>query len=108
MFMQIIDEETRQKVASEMCRVASDSGAIILNDWRYNLGFYTQYRALTKKDIMTLFSPNDWQITRSFAGALIPPIGRFLSKYTPSLYFLFAKLPFIVGSKAWVLTKVKR
>ncbi|MFH0947993.1 MAG: hypothetical protein V1833_03245 [Elusimicrobiota bacterium] len=40
-------------------------------------------------------------------GALIPPIGRFLSKRIPSIYFLVqAVLPFCVGQKVVVLRKM--
>ncbi|MBU2524819.1 hypothetical protein KKG71_06530 [Patescibacteria group bacterium] len=41
-------------------------------------------------------------------GALIPPIGRFLSKYIPSIYFLVSSLfPFLVGQVAYLLKKEK-
>lgn len=39
-------------------------------------------------------------------GALIPPLGRFLSKNIPSIYFLVGKLfPLLVGQVAYLLRK---
>ena len=39
-------------------------------------------------------------------GALIPPLGRFLSKNIPSIYFVIAKIfPLLVGQVVYVLKK---
>ena len=41
-----------------------------------------------------------------YSGALVPPVGRLLSRLAPSMYFLTcAVLPFLVGQVAYLLKK---
>lgn len=107
MFVQIIDSSVSELIASEMLRVTNSGGYILIVDWRYNKPGNNQYLAVSNKRIKQLFCVGDkTDIVCQNNGALIPPIGRRLSRYLPSLYFLIRTLlPFLVGSKATLLKK---
>ena len=104
MFVQITDHTLASRISEEMVRVTKKGGYIILEDWRYSKPNNTTYKGVTKYRIKELF-PN-CEVINTYKGQLIPPIGRFLSKNIPSLYFLAQSLfPFLVGLKVTVLRK---
>jgi SAM-dependent methyltransferase len=107
MFIHSVDDELSRKIAREMVRVTKPGGHILLCDWRYAKPGSTAHCALTQKRIARLFEVG---VRTSgcgvFAGPLLPPIGRFLSRRLPSAYFLVsALLPFLVGQATTVLRK---
>ena len=105
MFIQLLDEELARDIASEMLRVCRPGGKIIIFDWRYDF-WRERYRAVDRRRLGSLFgigSETQLQVARN--GPLIPPIGRFLSKRLPFLYFPIALIPGLVGLKAYVLVK---
>ncbi len=107
MFIHSVDEELSRKIAAEMLRVTKPGGHILLCDWRYAQPGSVAYRALTQPRIAGLFEVGR-QTSRCgiFAGPLLPPLGRFLSRRLPSTYFLVgALLPFLVGQVITVLRK---
>ena len=107
MFIHSVDEELSRKIASEMMRVTKPGGHILLSDWRYSKPGSAAHRAVTQKRIAKLFYVDE-RTSRCgvFAGPLLPPIGRFLSKRWPSAYFLISGLmPFLVGQMTTVLRK---
>jgi SAM-dependent methyltransferase len=107
MFIHSVDDELSRKIALEMVRVTKPGGNILLCDWRYAKPGSTAHRAVTQKRIGELFDVGS-KMSRCgvFAGPLLPPIGRFLSKRWPSGYFLVsALLPFFVGQVTTVLRK---
>ena len=107
MFIHSVDEELSGKIAGEMLRVTKPGGHILICDWRYSKPESAAYRAVTQKRIGKLFEVGS-KASRCevFAGPLVPPVGRFLSKRLPSLYFLAgAFLPFLVGQTTTVLHK---
>jgi ubiquinone/menaquinone biosynthesis C-methylase UbiE len=104
MFVQLTDYNLSALVAAEMIRVTKSGGFIILVDWRYSKPNNTAYKGLSKDRIVNLFS--NCEIIETYNGKLIPPVGRFLSKYAFPLYFLITFLfPFLVGLKVTVLRK---
>lgn len=106
MFIQLADDASSRRIAQEMLRVVKPSGYVMLIDWRYSLR-HPEYKALSKKRIASLFGVGleTTQHCRTY-GALIPPIGRFLSTYLQPLYFIVQKtLPFCVGQVVTVLQK---
>jgi ubiquinone/menaquinone biosynthesis C-methylase UbiE len=104
MFVQLTDDKLSALIASEMIRVTKTEGFIILEDWRYSKPYNTDYKGLSKYRIDCLFS--NCEIIDTYNGKLIPPIGRFLSKYAFPLYFLITFLfPFLVGLKVTILRK---
>ena len=107
MFVQITDIEMSQKIAREMVRVTKKNGYIFLIDWRYGKFWNPNYLACNKKRVKQLFNVGtDMEIIAISNGSLIPPIGRFLSTYFGSLYFVVHKLcPFLVGQFTYVLKK---
>lgn len=93
-----------------MVRVCKVGGYILLVDWRIPKPNNPNYNALTKKKLRKFFGVGSrTELIVTTQGALIPPIGRFVSKYIPSVYFLIAKLfPFLVGQVVYVLKKSEK
>jgi ubiquinone/menaquinone biosynthesis C-methylase UbiE len=102
-----VSEDLGRRIASEMLRVAKQHAFIILVDWRYKAPWDRDHLALSQRRIATLFQvPSATKIHQIFRGALVPPIGRLVSKRTPFLYFILqAFCPFLVGELAVVLRK---
>ena len=107
MFVQIIDEFLAERIANEMLRVVKPGGYVVLSDWRYSMPNDTRYKALSKRRISSLFHVGSQSIIcATYKGALIPPLGRFLSTHAPSLYFPICRIfPFLVGQTTTVLQK---
>jgi ubiquinone/menaquinone biosynthesis C-methylase UbiE len=107
MFVQLTDEELSQKISQEMLRVTKPNGYILLIDWRYGKPRNKNYLAVSNKRITKLFSVGSLSdVVCQQKGALVPPVGRAISRYLPSAYFLLrAILPILVGSKVTLLKK---
>jgi ubiquinone/menaquinone biosynthesis C-methylase UbiE len=109
MFLQMTDDGLAKRIASEMVRVTKTGGHILLSDWRYSKPGTTEFKAVNKKRIADMFSVGiETAVERVFPGTLIPPVGRFLSKHAPSLYFpVRAILPFLAGQVTTILKKLE-
>lgn len=107
MFIQVTDEAISRGIASEMLRVVKPGGFILLTDWRYSFG-RPGYQALSTSRIARLFEVGTRTSLHYRArGALIPPVGRALSRYLPSLYFPVCRvLPPLVGQTTVALRKI--
>jgi|SRR5215831_2665255 len=108
MFIHSLDDELSRRIAVEMVRVTRPGGHILLTDWRYGKPGSPAHKALTQRRIRRLFGVGRETIKCGiFAGPLIPPVGRFLSCYWSSIYFLVrAWFPFLVGQTTTVLRKL--
>lgn len=108
MFLQMTDDRLAGAIASEMVRVVRPGGFIVLADWRYGKPGNPDFSAVSPARIARLFDVGRMtRVIRVERGALIPPVGRFLSRALPGLYFAVqATLPFLVGQTTTVLTKV--
>lgn len=106
MFIQLTDDNLSQKIANEMIRVAKPSGFIMLIDWRYSYG-HSECKSLSRSRIASLFQVGTrTTVLRRTHGALVPPIGRIMSSYLSSLYFIVSRMfPFLVGQVTTVLQK---
>jgi ubiquinone/menaquinone biosynthesis C-methylase UbiE len=107
MFVQITDDHLAQGIASEMLRVTSENGHILLIDWRYDKPGNASYKAVSRKRIERLVGVgSSSDIVWRANGSLVPPVGRPVSAYVPSLYFLLrAIFPFLSGLKTTLLRK---
>ena len=107
MFVQITDVKLAQQIAGEMLRVTKPLGYILVIDWRYSKPGNSTYLGVSQKRIKEMFSVGKHsKIICQTSGALIPPIGRLISKYLHSLYFLTAVLmPILVGQKSTLIQK---
>ena len=107
MFMMLTSEDVAKRIASEMIRVTRPGGYIMLADWRYARPGSDLHRAVTAARISSLFGVGELtRIVTRERGALVPPLGRFLSRRAPSLYFVVQGiLPFAVGQITTVLQK---
>lgn len=107
MFSTLPDDSLCRAIADEMIRVCKVGGYILLIDWRIPKPNNPNYNALTKKKLTSFFKVGS--ATKFIAvekGALVPPVGRFLSKNIPSIYFLISRIfPFLVGQVAYLLKK---
>jgi SAM-dependent methyltransferase len=99
MFVQLTDEELSHQIASEMLRVSRRY--LLLIDWRYGK---RGYRAVTPERIHRLFPGT--VIVHERPGALIPPLGRRLSRFCPAFYLPLRSLfPFLAGVRVTLLQK---
>jgi ubiquinone/menaquinone biosynthesis C-methylase UbiE len=107
MFATLPDDAVRMAIASEMIRVSKPGGYIVLVDWRTPKPLDLNYKALTRMELQKLFAVGAaTKLLGVYRGALVPPVGRFLSKYASSLYFLAARfLPFLTGQVVYVLKR---
>ena len=107
MFILMPDETTARGIAREMIRVAKPGGHIMIIDWRYSKPGSDVYKAVTPSRIAALFDIGGaTTVAAREKGALVPPVGRRLSRYAPSLYFMIqALLPPLVGQITTVLRK---
>jgi len=107
MFATLPDQKVSEAIASEMIRVCSPNGYLLLLDWRIPKPGAPNYSALTKQRLEKMFYLGQrTELVGVYPGALVPPVGRFLSAYLPSMYFLVAALfPFLVGQVAYLLRK---
>ncbi len=105
-FLQLTDEAVAQGIASEMVRVVKPGGYIMLTDWRYSFG-RKGYVAVSQERIARLFGVGTkTSVVCRTQGALVPPLGRALSRYLPAMYFLACRVfPFLVGQVTTVLIK---
>jgi ubiquinone/menaquinone biosynthesis C-methylase UbiE len=105
MFIQMVDADMAQKIASEMLRALKPGGKILIFDWRYDF-WRAGYLACDTKRIQKLFDVGRaTTLDKKVKGQIVPPLGRFLSKHCGSLYFLVQKIPFLTGLFCYSLTK---
>lgn len=107
MFIQLLDDSLSRQIADEMVRVTKKNGLLIIFDWVYDF-WKSEYKAVNNKRIKKIFTNSSFgetYIKQKIKGPLIPPLGRTLSKYVPSSYFIIQKLPFVTGLYAYVLEK---
>ena len=94
LLMSVAEDSVRRKIAA---------------DWRISNPFSNpyNYKGIDCREVRKLFGVGSLtRPVRTCRGALLPPIGRFLSKYMSSIYFLVARLfPALVGQVTYVLTK---
>ncbi len=107
MFATLTDDLLSERIAKEMVRVCAKGGYIMLIDWKTPNPFSKEYKALDKFRLNQLFlHDKNLELVGIYKGALVPPLGRFLSKYLQSLYFLVQRLfPIAVGQVVYLIKK---
>ncbi len=107
LFVSLISNELRAAIASEMLRVCRPGGYLVLTDWRTPRPGNPNYKALTRREVRRLFRVGDGtELVARSCGALIPPLGRFLSHRAWPFYFLIAAMaPAFVGQVVYLLKK---
>ncbi len=107
MFVLLPSEDLARAIARDMIRVARPGGYLMLIDWRYSKPGSDVYMAMSRKRIASLFDVGQsTMVVAREKGALVPPLGRALSKWAPSLYFAVqALVPLAVGQVTTVLQK---
>lgn len=94
-------------IAAEMLRVTRAGGHVMLVDWRYSRRGSAVRTAISPALIKKLFrAGSQTDIVARKRGALVPPLGRRLSRIAPSLYFLVeALVPAASGQVTTILRK---
>jgi ubiquinone/menaquinone biosynthesis C-methylase UbiE len=108
MFAQITDDALAKRIAQDMVRVCRSGGHIVLSDWRYSKPFNANYCGLSWSRTVQLFQVGEKCVLESrHRSALLPPIGRWLSKYARPMYFICHTLfPFLSGHMVTVLRRI--
>ena len=103
--MMLTSEDIARRIAREMLRVTRSGGYLVLVDWRYAKPKSRDHRPMSPGRL--LFDVDRaTDVVAGERGALVPPLGRFLSRRAPSLYFAVqALMPFAVGQITTVLQK---
>ncbi len=100
-FFQNTDDDVAMAIGHEMRRVLKPGGFIVTRDWCRQRPGDRKTRAVTVKRIEKLIG---LPVAFSIAGALVPPVGRLISRLAPALYFpLRALLPLLVGQRVYVM-----
>ncbi len=107
MFVMIPDEAVAGAIASEMLRVTKPGGHLMLVDWRYGKPGNPDFSGLSNDRMRRLFDAGrQTEVVTVERGALIPPVGRFLSRVLPSFYFVVQGLvPPLAGQTTTLLRK---
>lgn len=107
LFMMLTSESLARAVAAEMLRVTRPGAHVMLADWRYAEPRSQDHRAVSAKRIRSLFEVGiATDVVARERGALVPPLGRVLSRVAPPLYFVVQTLlPVAVGQITTVLRK---
>ena len=107
LFMMLTSDDLARRVAAEMIRVTRPGGYVMLADWRYAKRGSADHRAMSRERIGSLFGVGSTtEVIARERGALVPPVGRFLSRRVPALYFAVQTVvPFAVGQITTVLRK---
>lgn len=95
-------------IASEMIRVTRMGGHLMLADWRYSRKGSGVETAMSKKRVAELFRVGEkTKVIVRERGALVPPLGRRLSRMMPAMYFVVQKLlPPAAGHVTTILEKL--
>jgi ubiquinone/menaquinone biosynthesis C-methylase UbiE len=109
MFIHATDEALAQKIAAEMIRVTKPEGTLLICDWRYAKPRNRHYKAVTNKRLAGLFQAGTrTEVHKKYRGSLLPPVGRFFSRYSAWSYFAVQALfPFLTGHMVTVLKKIE-
>ncbi|MGH9680104.1 MAG: class I SAM-dependent methyltransferase [Candidatus Acidiferrales bacterium] len=107
MFLQLTDDEIAGQIAAEMIRVTKPGGVMLVSDWRYSRPGSSEFQGVTPRRIAALYQTGGrTEVCRTFRGSLVPPVGRFLSRYASSAYFAVQALfPFLAGHQITILKK---
>ena len=94
-------------IAREMMRVTRPGGYIMLADWRYSRKGSGVKTAISSKLLDRIFAVGSkTEVVARRRGALVPPLGRRLSRIAPALYFLVqAAMPPASGQVTTILKK---
>ena len=101
------DEELKQKMASEMIRIAKPNGFILIHDWRRSAswrGIYGVSQSYIDKNFKVYEEVDKIKV---YPSLLWPPLGGRLSRYIPELYQAIRLAPFFVGANITLLRKRK-
>lgn len=106
-FLQITDDPLAKAIGRKMRQLVKPGGQIFVFDWIYD-GGRTGYKAVNRARLNEIFElESGLKLIDTEKGALVPPLGRILSKHFPSLYFLVQKMPMATGMLGYKLQKTK-
>jgi ubiquinone/menaquinone biosynthesis C-methylase UbiE len=101
-FSSILDQELAVRIAKEMLRVLTSTGAILWYDLRQPNPWNQNVRAYTRREIRSLF-PGMQMTARTLT--LNPKIGHYWPTMSPTTYRLLSSLPATQSHSMAVLTR---
>jgi ubiquinone/menaquinone biosynthesis C-methylase UbiE len=101
-FTSVLDPETKQQMAAEMCRVLKRDGLILWYDYHMNNPRNPDVRGVKLDEIQRLFPYCEIRMHRI---TLAPPIARRLVPYSWLLCYLLSKIPWICSHYIGVIRK---
>lgn len=106
-FLQMTDEVMAGRIAAEMIRVTKPGGYLVLRDWRVGRPGDLTHAPLNRARLRRLFRVGELtRVDGRERAALLPPVGRALSRLAPWAYTLVhGALPFLA---AQVVTRLRK
>lgn len=91
-FSSVLDDEFRRKLAKKIWALTKKGGGVLWYDVVYNNFRNPDLKAVPFSTVRKLFPAGDMKVWRV---TLAPPIGRLVTRMSPSLYTLFNVFPFL-------------
>ncbi len=92
LFTSVLDTQMRRSIASEMLRVARPDGLILWYDYHVNNPRNPDVRAVSKREIRSLFPGCDIELHRL---TLAPPIARAIAPRSRAIWRLMNAMPWL-------------
>jgi ubiquinone/menaquinone biosynthesis C-methylase UbiE len=104
-FTSILDEDVKRQAAAEMLRVLKPNGVILWYDYHVNNPRNPDVRGVKRREIDGLFPSCRIELERL---TLVPPLARFLARYSSMACYLLAKISPLCTHYLGVMRKVSR
>lgn len=91
-FSSILDQTMAQNVAGEISRVLKAGGAVLWYDFRFNNPRNAHVQGMSSQHIQQLFPSHQTNLQTI---TTLPPLVRHLGRWTPQLYPLLARIPWL-------------
>ena len=101
-FTSVLDVDSKQRMAAEMCRVLKRDGLILWYDYHMNNPRNPDVKGVKLREIRALFPKCDIQVRRI---TLAPPIARRVAPYSWLLCYLLSQIPWLCSHYIGLIRK---
>jgi ubiquinone/menaquinone biosynthesis C-methylase UbiE len=101
-FTSVLDPDTKQQIAAEMCRVLRPNGLILWYDYHMNNPRNPDVRGVKLREIKSLFPNCEIRMKRI---TLAPPIARGVAPYSWLVCYLLSQIPWLCSHYLGVIKK---
>jgi SAM-dependent methyltransferase len=102
LFTSVLSGDMKKQLASEIQRVLVPGGKVLWYDFAYNNPKNPDVRGIGRSEIRSLFPHFEMRVRRVI---LAPPLGRFLARLSPVLYYSLAQMRFLSTHYLCLLVK---